>query len=78
MGYEMYRQLASKKGSAATAAKKRKPPQQRRMSGKKSQAAGPECVDLEEEDRHLNMLDGKKGLFLPGLNLTSGHSFPVL
>ena len=44
MGYELYRQLAN-----------RKPRKQRR----KKKDTGPECIDIEEEDKNKSILDGK-------------------
>lgn len=45
MGYELYRLLATR-----TQRKKRKT---------KKEAAGPVCIDIEEEDKEKLMLDGQ-------------------
>ena len=49
MGYELYRQLAN-----------RKPRKQRR----KKKDMGPECIDIEEEDKNKCILDGKGKIIL--------------
>ena len=46
MGYELYRLLATR-----TQRKKRKT---------KKEAAGPVCIDIEEEDKEKLMLDGQR------------------
>ena len=48
MGYELYRLLATR-----TQRKKRKT---------KKEAAGPVCIDIEEEDKEKLMLDGQSSL----------------
>ena len=62
MGYELYRQLANKK------------PRKRKA---KKKAAGPECIDIEEEDKTKCLLDDIQGALVdPGPDLVicdEGH-----
>lgn len=54
MGYELYRQLANKKPSKKKKTKKQRP-------------VGPECIDIEEEDREKSLLDGAKNNNFPAV-----------